>query len=103
MTNKRTEVGFRLSGPLLNLITIVMGAFAAYFLTIQSLKVDLATKAEGVVVETLDKKLANIEVILKEGVVSKEQFYSFSKEMESRLTRIEAYLAEKSGEKIGHK
>ncbi|RLF29206.1 MAG: hypothetical protein DRN14_02680 [Thermoplasmata archaeon] len=87
---------------MLNLVTIVMGVFAAYFLTIQSLKIDLAAKAEGEVVGILDKKLASIEVILKEGVVSKEQFYSFSKEMEARLTRIEAYLAERSGEKIGN-
>ncbi|MBU8934036.1 MAG: hypothetical protein KOO62_08505 [candidate division Zixibacteria bacterium] len=101
MVRHPTEVGFRLSGPLLNMVAMVAGALVAYFLTIQSLRIDLATKAETGVVGTLDKKLGNIEVILKEGVVSKEQFFIFSKEMEARLTRIEAYLAEGSGGKIG--
>lgn len=94
---------FRIRGPLLNVITIIMGVVTAYFLTIQSLKVELADKAEGVEVGTLDKKLANIEVILKEGVVSREQFYQFSKEIETRLTRIEAHLVNKSGEKLEKK
>jgi hypothetical protein len=94
---------FRIKGPILNVITIIMGVVVAYFLTIQSLKIELAEKAEGVVVETLDKKLANIEVMLKEGLVSREQFYQFSKEIETRLTRIEAHLVNKSGEKLEKK
>jgi len=98
MFNNRGESGVRLSGQLINLMTIVIGLVAAYFLTIQSLKVELAAKAEGVVVEALDKKLANFEVMLKEGVVSKEQFYQFSKNVEARLTRIEYYLKQQAGE-----
>jgi hypothetical protein len=98
MLNNRSETGIRLSGQLINLMTIVIGLAAAYFLTIQSLKVELAAKAEGVVVEALDKKLANFEVMLKEGVVSKEQFYQFSKNVEARLSRIEYYLKQQAGE-----
>jgi len=49
-------------------------------------------------VEALDKKLASFEVIVKEGVVSKEQFYQFSKNVDARLTRIEYYLKEQAGE-----
>lgn len=92
---------YHLSAPLINLITILMGVMAAYFLTIQSLKIEMGAKAEGTVVGRLDKKLANIEVILKESVVSKDQFYVFSRDVETRLTRIEAYLADKSGDEIG--
>ncbi len=103
MSESNNENAFRIRGPILNVITIIMGVVAAYFLTIQSLKIELADKAEGVVVGTLDKKLANIEVILKEGVVSREQFYQFSKEIETRLTRIEAHLVNKSGEKLEKK
>jgi len=103
MSESNNENAFRIRGPILNVITIIMGIVAAYFLTIQSLKIELADKAEGVVVGTLDKKLANIEVILKEGVVSREQFYQFSKEIETRLTRIEAHLVNKSGEKLEKK
>ena len=101
MFNNQGETGIRLSGQLINIMTIVLGIAAAYFLTIQSLKIELEAKAESVVVEALDKKLANFEVILKEGVVSKEQFYLFSKDVEARLTRIEYYLKEQAGEHVG--
>ncbi len=93
--------GIRINGPLLNLLTIVAGMIAAYFLTIQSLRVDLADKAEGRVVNTLDKRLNTIEVMLREGVVSRDQFHDFSRNVEARLTRIEMYLAERSGERGG--
>lgn len=95
------EAGLRITGGMLRFVGVVLSLAAAYFLTIQSLKVDLTGKAEGAAVEALDKKLANIEVILKEGVVTREQFYEFSKEVESRLARIEFYLKQNSGEKIG--
>ncbi len=58
-------------------------------------------KAESAVVEALDKKLAGFEVILKEGSVSREQFFRFSKNVEARLTRIEQYLKDQSREHIG--
>lgn len=95
------ESGIRLSAQLVNIMTIVVGIAAAYFLTIQSLKIELAAKAESVVVETLDKKLANLEVMLKESVVSREQFYQFSKDVEARLSRIEYYLKAQMGERGG--
>jgi len=71
------EGGLRLTGSMLRFAGVLLSLAAAYFLTIQSLKVDLTGKAEITAVEALDKKLANIEVILKEGVVSREQFYEF--------------------------
>ena len=101
MTGNVREIGFSLNGPVINFITIVLGITAGYFLTIQSLKIELAAKAEAVVVGTLDKKLAGFEVILREGVVDKEEFFRFSKDTEARLTRIEYYLTDKPGESIG--
>jgi hypothetical protein len=95
--------GLRLSGQVLNLLMIALSIAAAYFMTIQSLKIELAAKAENGVVETLDKKLANLEVLLREGVVSKEEFYRFSKEVDSRLARIEYHLTNQSGENLGKK
>ena len=89
--------------PAINLITILFGIVAAYFMTIQSLKVELAEKAEQEVVGVIDKKLVNLEVILKEGVVNKEEFFEFSKNIETRLARIEFYLMNKSGEQIENK
>ncbi len=81
-------------------MAMIFGIAAAYFLTIQSLRIELAAKAESAIVEQLDKKLNNIEVILKETVLSKEQFYKFSTNLETRLARIEYHLSEITGEKI---
>ncbi len=82
----------RISPHMLNLIGIILGVAAAYFMTIQSLKVELAAKAESVVVESLNRKLARVEVLLTEGVVSREQFYVFTRDVEARLIRIENHL-----------
>jgi len=89
--------GLNLSGPLLNLLVVIMGLAAAYFVTIQSIKVELAAKAEAAVVTALDRKLARFEVLLSEGVVSKEEFHRFSKDVEARLIRIENHLTENRG------
>jgi len=88
-----------LSGQILNLLTVALGIAAAYFLTIQSLKIELAAKAENRVVEVMDKKLTSFEVLVREGLVSKEDFYSFSRDVESRLTRIELMLTDQSGDR----
>ncbi|UCG63159.1 MAG: hypothetical protein JSV52_07730 [Candidatus Zixiibacteriota bacterium] len=101
MSHNGNNGSVKVSWTMLRIIGVILSLAAVYFLTIQSLKVEMAAKAESVAVETLDKKLANIEVMLKEGVVSKEQFYQFSKDTESRLSRIEFYLKEKLGDKVG--
>lgn len=100
MTFKQGNGGMRLSNTMLRAVGLILSLAAAYFLTIQSLKVEMAAKAESVAVETLDRKLASIEVLLKESVVSKEQFYQFSKDIEGRLSRIEFYLKERLGDKL---
>jgi hypothetical protein len=67
MADDQKGGGIRLRGSLLKFIAVVFGIAAGYFLTIQSLKIELAAKAETAMVETLDKKLAGFEVILKRG------------------------------------
>jgi hypothetical protein len=101
MKNSQTNGSVKLTGAMLRFIGLVLSLAAAYFLTLQSLKVELATKAESVAVEKLDKKLANIEVMLKEGVVSTEQFYDFARDVEGRLSRIQFYLTEGLGDDLG--
>ena len=93
--------GLRITSQVINLVTLVVGVAAAYFLTIQSLKIELAEKAESAVVITLDKKLAHLEVMIREGVISKEQFYQFSQDINTRLARIEYYLTEHKGDSLG--
>jgi hypothetical protein len=101
MRDSQTSGSVKLTGDMLRFVGLVLSLAAAYFLTIQSLKVELATKAESMAVEELDKKLANIEVMLKEGVVSREQFYEFARDVEGRLSRIQFYLKEGRGEDLG--
>ena len=101
MSEQNMQLPIRIAGYLFNLLIFALGIAAAYFMTIQSLKLELAAKAEGAVVETLDKKLGSFEVFLKEGVVGREQFYVFSREIEARLSRIEHYLIKQTGDEIG--
>lgn len=101
MSKRYHDRSVRLNGQWLNLITVILGIAAAYFMTIQSLKIEMAAKAEAVAVVVLDKKLASFEVLLKEGVVNKERFYQFSTDVEARLIRIEDYLVAYSGENLG--
>ena len=93
----------RFDGQLINLLVIVVSLAAAYFMTIQSLKIELAAKAENAVVEALDKKLVGFEVILREGTVSRKEFYEFSRGIEARLDRIEQRLVTHTGENSGKK
>jgi len=90
-----------LSSPLLKFISLILGIAAAYFLTIQSIKIELASKAEVRAVDIIDKKLTNIEVLLKEGAISKEQFYKFTHEVDMRLLNIEILLEQKQGDNFG--
>ena len=103
MAEPRPTSVFQLSGHWINLVTIILGIAAAYFMTIQSLKIELAAKAEAAVVGALDKKLAAFEILVSEGVVNKERFYQFSSDIEARLIRIEDYLVQYSGENLGKK
>ncbi len=85
----------KFSSQLLNLLMIALSIAAAYFMTIQSIKVELAAKAESASVAALDKKLGIVEILLTEGVLNKEEFYRFSNSVDSRLARIE-YLVSPS-------
>jgi len=101
MSRLSTDSGLNLTGSVLNFFTIVLGIVAAYFMTIQSLKVELADKAEAAMVEALDRRLAAFEVKLSEGTVGREQFHRFETAVEARLARIEFCLKENRGEQVG--
>ncbi len=91
-----------LNTPMIKFIMIILGVATSYFLSIQSIKVELAAKAEMKTVDQLDKKLTNIEVMLNNAVLSKEQFYEFSQKVDHRLSRIEFLLEHKKGEDVGN-
>jgi hypothetical protein len=92
------ERGFRLTGQFLNFLMIALTIAAGYFMTIESLKVELSGKAEKEAVNTLDKKLGNLEVLFKEGAITREEFFKFSTEVYSRLGRIEDHLNDQTGD-----
>lgn len=97
------ERSLRLTGQFLNFMMIALTIAAGYFMTIQSLKLELSGKAEKQAVETLDKKLSNLEVLLKEGAITRDEFFRLSKEVDSRLERIEYRLSEPTGDRHDRK
>jgi hypothetical protein len=100
---RQDHSSLRLSGQVINIILVAFSIAAAYFMTIQSLKLELSAKAESAVVNALDKKLGEFEILLREGVVSKEEFYRISAEADKRLARIEYHLTNQSGDARGNR
>ena len=78
---------------------VLLGMSAAYFTTIGNIKVALAEKAETVLVEALDDRLERLEVVIREGRISKDEFFEFKSDVCARLARIEIYLTEQRREK----
>lgn len=70
-----------------------LGIITAYYTTIAGIKLDLSQKAESVVVNQLDKRLSNIEVMLNQNFLTKEEFHQFSQDLQNRLSRIEYQLS----------
>ena len=70
------------------------GIVTAYYTTIAGIKLDLSQKAETVVVNQLDKRLSNMEVMLNRNFMTKDEFYQFSQDLQTRLTRMEFQLSE---------
>jgi len=77
------------------LMTIIATAFAvlaAYHSTVSELKLAISEKADRQAVERIDLRLAQIEVILGDHLVNKDEFYQLRDELRVRLTRIESEL-----------
>jgi hypothetical protein len=70
------------------------GIITAYYTTIAGIKLDLSKKAESEMVNQLDKRLSNIELLLNQNFLTKEEFHHFSEDMQNRLTKIEYQLSE---------
>ena len=70
------------------------GIVTAYYTTIAGIKLDLSQKAETAVVYQLDKRLSNTEVMLNRNFMTKDEFYQFSQDLQTRLARMEFQLSE---------
>ncbi len=75
--------------------TALVTAFAvvaAYFGTISDLKLALAEKADRTTAERIELRLAQIEVLLSDHLVSRDEFFKLRDELRVRLTRIESEI-----------
>ena len=88
-----------LNRHLVNSIVMLLGLSAAYFTTIGSIKAELAAKAETVLVNAIDQRLGQMEILIREGLIGKDDFFKFQTNVESRLARIESHLIENKGDK----
>jgi len=98
-TTPKIDWSVVLNRHLVNFIVMLLGLSAAYFTTIGSIKAELAAKAETVLVNTIDQRLSRMEILIREGLIGKDDFFKFQSSVESRLTRIEAHLIENKGDK----
>jgi len=69
------------------------GIITAYYTTIAGIKLDLSKKAESEIVNQLDKRLSNIEILLNKNFLTKEEFYHSFEDLQNRLTKIEYQLS----------
>jgi hypothetical protein len=94
MENNRFFSKVQLLQFLVAFFVTALGIITAYYTTIAGIKLDLSQKAESVVVNQLDRRLSNIEVLLNQNFLTKEEFYQFSQDLQNRLNRIEYQLSE---------
>lgn len=94
MENNRFFSKVQLLQFLVAFFVTAFGIVTAYYTTIAGIKLDLSQKAESVVVNQLDKRLSNIEVLLNQNFMTKEEFHALSQELQNRLSRIEFQLSQ---------
>lgn len=94
MENNRVFSKVQLLQFLVAFFVTAFGIVTAYYTTIGGIKLDLSHKAESAVVNQLDKRLSNIELLLNQNFLTKEEFHRFSSDMQNRLTRMEYQLSE---------
>ena len=94
MENNRFFSRVQLLQFLVAFFVTALGIITAYYTTIGGIKLDLSKKAEAVVVNQLDKRLSNIELMLKQNFLTKEEFHRFSQDLQNRLSGIKYQLSE---------
>ena len=80
---------------IITVIVILVTALSTYYTTIESLKLEVAGKAEDKFVATLDKRISNLEIRLAENFATKEDFYRLKEDLLIRLSGIEAQIERK--------
>jgi hypothetical protein len=94
MENNRFFSKVQLLQFLVAFFVTAFGIVTAYYTTVAGIKLDLSQKAESTVVNQLDKRLSNIEVLLNQNFMTKEEFLKLSQELQNRLSKIEFQLSQ---------
>jgi len=94
MENNRFFSRVQLLQFLVAFFVTAFGIITAYYTTIGGIRLDLSRKAESAVVNQLDKRLSNIEVLLNQNFMTKEEFLKLSQELQNRLGKIEFQLSQ---------
>jgi hypothetical protein len=78
-----------------NIFTVllsVIAALAAFYSTVASLKISLASKVESSELAAVEKRLNTVESAIDRNFISRDDFYRFREEMNYRLLKIEFQL-----------
>jgi hypothetical protein len=78
-----------------NLLTVVLSvaaALAAYYSTVSSLKVSLASKVESSELVPIEKRLNSVESAIDQNFINREDFFRFREDINYRLLKIEFKL-----------
>ncbi|GEM_PF-5157833 len=77
---------------ILAIIISVAAAMAAYYSTVSSLEVSIASKTDLVQTTNIEKRLNIVENALEKNLISRDDFFRFREEVNYRLLKIELKL-----------
>ena len=74
---------------------MVVGALTAYYTTVYGIRLTVNEKADRATVDQIDRRLVQIETLLRTDVASKSDLAALHANLDNRLTRIETLLEDK--------
>ncbi|MBD3170145.1 MAG: hypothetical protein GF307_11725 [candidate division Zixibacteria bacterium] len=89
------ENGSPRNGIIKSVATILLSVaavIAAYYSTVSSLKVAIASKADRTEISMLERRLNSVENCVEQNFITRDDFHRFSEEVNYRLLKIEFKL-----------
>jgi len=83
---------WRVAGTVLVMVT---GALTAYYSTVYGIRLTMTEKADHAVVDQIDRRLVEIETVLRTDVARRRDLAALEVTIDTRLTRIETLLEER--------
>ncbi|MBI3872167.1 MAG: hypothetical protein HY304_03710 [candidate division Zixibacteria bacterium] len=78
--------------PTGTILVMVAGALTAYYTTVYGIRLTVNEKADRATVDQIDRRLVEIETVLRTDVASKGDLAAMRAGIDNRLTRIETLL-----------